>query len=432
MQTETHLMSRMRWLALLGGWTIAAGCASPIVGAECAEGILICEGVCTNTETSRDHCGACGVRCEVGDSCFDGICRSSIDTGMLDAGPRDANMDARDIGPNDAPNPRLDGELLDGEVRDGDLGDGGDGGGGDVDGGDGGGGMCMCELGEECCMGSCVRTNRDPNHCGACGIRCEADEVCADGVCALICDPPLTLCDGLCVDLQTDPDHCGRCNRSCATGICIDGMCSDGPPGHVVLIGHNYRVSRRAMRRIAGNAAFLSDAVDGDPADDLEVLVYDVDAGNTSGADRALNERGSWNRIVSAGPDAVPAELASVDTFLIYAQEDADDATLLALGASWSTALTSFLDGGGSVVVLDGDGTHDGTWQILSGAGLLAVTGRTDVSGSRIDVVDDADAVALGVAPAYLGEDDTVRFTTTETGIVFAHPEGPVVIHRVF
>ncbi len=107
MHTETHLMSRTRW-ALLGGWMIAtAGCASPIVGAECAEGILICEGVCTNTETSRDHCGACGVRCEVGDSCFDGICRSSIDTGLLAAGPPDATTDHAHPEPNDPPPPTL-------------------------------------------------------------------------------------------------------------------------------------------------------------------------------------------------------------------------------------------------------------------------------------------------------------------------------------
>lgn len=419
--------------ALLG-LVLLAGCASPIVGAECAEGILICEGRCVDPMTDRDHCGACGVECDVGESCFAGVCSATgdagPDAGPRDAEPRDAELDARDIGPNDAPNPFPDGALPDGALPDGSVDDGGvrDGGDGSV----GDAGPCSCDLGEECCSGSCVRTERDPRNCGGCGIVCEADEFCADGICSPLCDPPLTLCGELCVDLLTDPDNCGRCGRSCPTGICIDGMCSDGPAGHVVLIGHNYRVSRRAMRRVAGNAAFLSNFVDGDGTDDLEVLVYVGDATQTSGADRALDERGSWNRVVSAGPDSVPAELADADTFLVYSQTGADDATLRDLGMRWATALMSFLDRGGSVVVLDADGANAGTWQILDAAGLLTVASRTDVSGDRIDVVDTADAVAAGVAPAYRGENDTVWFDTTEEVNVFEHPDGPVVIHKTF
>lgn len=69
----------------------------------------------------------------------------------------------------------------------------------------------------------CVDVATDPNHCGDCGITCDAGQICADGVC--VCAPTSLACDAGCVDPATDEAHCGRCGRSCAGGQCIEGDC---------------------------------------------------------------------------------------------------------------------------------------------------------------------------------------------------------------
>lgn len=470
-------MNRVLPLTLLLGSLV--GCGSPIVGAECRQGFVECDGRCVELSSDLEHCGACGMACDVTETCFAGACVGmDFDAGMGDGAVDDGGTDARLDGSLDAPqfedattdgdpsdsdvsdsdvsdgdvadsdpsdSDIGDGDIGDGDVTDGDVGDAvvgdadvGDGGVGD--GGDAGdadtdaGTMCPCDLGEQCCDDVCVRPDSDPDNCGGCGVVCAADEVCASGSCSRACDPPLELCGGLCVDtMGSDPDNCGGCGVSCDTGICIDGTCSAGFPGHVVLVGHSYRTSRVSMRRVAGNSVFIP------LVGELDVLVYEEFATRPmqSGVDQAINEaallRGrTWNRIV-AEADSVPTLLDDVDVFVVYSQANADNDMLQTLGTHWSMALSSFLLRGGVVVVFDGGGAHSGTWQVLESAGLVDVMSRTDISSTTVDVVAPADQVAAAVPTRYRAEIESVCFDAADDGVVIRSEDGdPVVIHRVF
>lgn len=46
---------------------------------------------------------------------------------------------------------------------------------------------------------------------------------CINAVCA--CPTGLAYC-GTCVDLARDPANCGGCGVTCASGVCVNGVCS--------------------------------------------------------------------------------------------------------------------------------------------------------------------------------------------------------------
>lgn len=393
------MIRRVTLLALL-----AVGCADAVVGGEC-----------------RDGFEASGGRC---------VATSVFDDGGIG---RDAAHDLADGGaPADGGEPLADGALHydDGSqpYPDGSQ----DGGPGDpTDGGSVDGGRPSCDVGELECAGACVRPDRDPSACGGCGIACGGGEVCADGVCEPVCGAPLSMCGALCVDLASDPDHCGLCGNVCPSGLCVDGECLGPTAGHVVVVGHDYRDSRRGMNRVAGNAVLLP------PGAPVRVLAYEggASAASIRGIDDAIDQVAgttgrTWMKSSTAAPE-VPLRLSNADTFVIYPQPDVSDAELAALGTAWHVALATFLERGGVVVLFDGQGTNAGTWQILAAAGLFSGTARHDVSGDRVRVVAPGDAVALAVPLVYRGELSSVRFETTEPGVVVAHDDGPVVVHRV-
>lgn len=447
----------MRSLALLA--LLSACGASPIVGAECRQGYTQCDDVCVDLGSDPAHCGACGLECDFGESCFAGVCTSfgdaSVDAARGDGAVDDGAVDAGVDGSLDAPQyPDADGSTTDGAAdgntdaamdgstdgsTDGAMDGSTDGGDGSTDGGDAGS-PCPCDLGEQCCGDICVRPASDPDNCGGCGVVCAEGEVCADGSCSLVCEPPLERCGDRCVDtMGSDPDNCGGCGVSCDTGICIEGVCSAGLPGHVVLVGHSYRTSRVAMRRVAGNAVFIP------LFGDLDVVVYEEHAVRSmqNGVDRAIDEaaalRGrTWNRIVAPDADSVPMLLDDADVFVVYSQANADDDSLRELGSEWATALMSFLLRGGVVVVFDGGGAHSGTWQVLDAAGLVTVAGRSDISDTNVTLAAPADQVAIGVPTIYRAERESVCFGEIDDlapaeGVVIRTSDGDaVVIHRVF
>ncbi|MBO6938033.1 MAG: hypothetical protein JJ863_23900 [Deltaproteobacteria bacterium] len=382
------------WLMLVS----SAGCASPVVGAECAAGYELCDGRCVDLSSDGAHCGACGNACVDG-VCVDGVCPGGPlldggpDADVGDMGPRDGGRDRPDFGPPPA---------------------------------------CACNLGESCCDATCVDVDIEPGNCGACGNACADGEVCSAGSCGPDCDDGLTLCSGLCLDLSNDPNNCGSCGNVCATGICIDGECAIGFPGHVILVGHDYQSNREGQNRVAGNAIFTS--FEATP----QVVGYRGSATTASvrGVERAVDqvaaERArSWD-LTTVEADEVTAALDDADVFLVFAQGDAtaDDA-LADLGALWSVALDTFTRRGGVVVVFDGPAMHSGTWQVLARAALLDVGGRVEVTGDELALADPSDTVAFGVPIRYVGERATVRFADTDGAqSVVAHPEGSVVLHR--
>jgi hypothetical protein len=86
---------------------------------------------------------------------------------------------------------------------------------------------------------------KDHANCGACGVSCNAQELCCAGACVArdkttgngcpMCDKTnqcvnaTTCCDGSCRDLKTDRAHCGACGVACRDGqMCCNGMCGTG------------------------------------------------------------------------------------------------------------------------------------------------------------------------------------------------------------
>jgi hypothetical protein len=208
-------------------------CVQVDAGTACSTGVC-CNGRCIDPETSRDHCGGCGMLCTgdcVGGECDRGTPMCTLDgcnAGRPPTAPRadacasptlgdclcgdgpacegdqiccDGICEAScepggDTGPTCTPRKETCGEGdedCDGVLDDTDF---------DavawcnregpVANGCTRAGACTCdgeracEAGMTCCLGAgCVNTAADDLHCGECGNPCGGEEVCIDGICRL-------------------------------------------------------------------------------------------------------------------------------------------------------------------------------------------------------------------------------------------------------
>lgn len=159
------------------------GCADP-VACSCPSGWGFCNGMCADTLTDVANCGACGVACAAGDVCDAGQCR-----------PEDSDTCTETCGGGRECNA----------------------------------GTCACPVAQQFCAGNCVDLQTSDEHCGACDTACEGGMLCEGATCA--CPAGQTDCNGTCVDLQTSLEHCGMCDRACTPGdACTAGRCA-GPTG---------------------------------------------------------------------------------------------------------------------------------------------------------------------------------------------------------
>ena len=285
------------------------------------------------------------------------------------------------------------------------------------------------------CNDQCVDTSVDPENCGDCNTIC-ATGVCIDGGC-LVCAAEESVCGRQCLNLANDPDNCGACGNPCGSGLCSNGVCEAAGTGRAIVIGHDYLRNRPAMNRILGNAVFLW------PVNPVRLLVYEGSANVAAiaGADTAIaqvaNATGRHAVRTAATAVEVPALLATTDVFLIYGQELADDATLGQLGSDWSAALLSFMNNGGTVVLLDAVyAGNNGTCQILAQPGLFQIAHDTSATGDICTVVARGDALTTGLPRTYLCERNSTSFVITDlsTNItaVVQDVDKTVVAHKLF
>ncbi|MEZ4410553.1 MAG: hypothetical protein R3A52_29340 [Polyangiales bacterium] len=407
-----------------GALALAAGC-DPLLGGRCADGWTPSPGACdagadldAADAVARDVTPDVDVVLDAADATERDV-TPDVDV-VLDAGPTD-------LGPTDVPSM----DVLDGGSGDGGPGDGGSGDGGS---GDGGGRVDTgCTPPEVLCGAACVDPASDNANCGRCGNACAAGEVCAGGMCNAFCGPPLLLCDGACIDPMTDPANCGGCGVVCSTGICNGGRCRDARAGHLVLIGHDYQTTRLDQNRVVGNAVFLSAAPTPRVANFI-AWARTPSVLNVREAIRQVAGARSFTERTITSPSELPSAFSvdQTDVVLVQHQATTTDAALEALGLRVAGPAVGFMRAGGVVIVLDGESTHRGTWPLARATGLVDVVGHIAATGEAAELVDAADAVAIGLPVAYRAERGSVVFTGTDgTGVVLRSGALPLVLHRV-
>ena len=107
------------------------------------------------------------------------------------------------------------------------------------------GGACLCPAGTRRCANGCVDINVDPRNCGACGLRCggpastrpgqpaSGSPSCVDGECTYVCFPGFADCDGDTdngceSNLASSQNNCGACGTQCNAAAgqpCVQGKC---------------------------------------------------------------------------------------------------------------------------------------------------------------------------------------------------------------
>ena len=197
------------------------GASAPDMAAvPCVAPKVECEGLCVDTMTFAIHCGACGHRCNFGETCRMGKCALLCQNGLLACGePASCVNPMRDPDHCGACGAACKG----GQVC--------------------AAGRCECPPGTTDCGGACVDIMTSLAHCGDCATACKPGFVCSAGACALACQAGLTRCDPmsgpLCANLQTDNTNCGACGTACPPWqACQKGVCAAGCPMGLTLCGN--------------------------------------------------------------------------------------------------------------------------------------------------------------------------------------------------
>jgi hypothetical protein len=238
----------------------------------------------------------------------------------------------------------------------------------------------------------------------------------------LVCEATQAACDGTCVDTATDAAHCGSCGRICPSGICEHGKCLGELPGHVIVIGHDYRQHHAAMRRVLGNAISLATTSDVAIARWRGTASVAAHAGTTTAISQAMTQLGrAWHAV----PITSEPSLEGVDVLIVEAQLGSGDAAHSS-GVAWAPEIASLLARNGVVIVLEG--ASGASYRFVDGAELGPLPAPTDVTQSHAFVVDPGSAIAQQVLSPYLAATSSVVFEG-ETGPI-GTLAGPIVVHR--
>ena len=441
--------------ALLASPLLPSACETGgVVGGACHEGFSECAGRCLDTRSDEQNCGVCGRVCPTGVSCINSVCGGG--SGGTSGASGDASIDTGGVGGSAADaSGGVGGSAADasGGVG-GSAADASGGVGGSAADASGGVGGAAGNAGGDGSPGdACREPYNTAAACGDCNTRCvPPNRLCApvDGGfgCVPACPPPLTECGDQCVDLNIDPFNCGSCGNVCPTGLCQGGRCVGANFGHIVLACMNYDdagAQNSPQTVLLGNAVYLP------LRNPVRVLAYGEHAppavrnSVNMTITRAGAARGrTFMATAAATATDVVAQLnvLNFEVLLVYDQSSAPAGALGAIGNSWNATLNSFTRAGGTVVVLSGGGGRAEMDELISGAGLLAVTNEVDVTFAQVFNRSPIDAIGVNVLSPFRALTRSCTFTTSvtpdaSTAFVITNSGAdaglgqPVVVHRI-
>ncbi len=195
-------------------------------------------------KTDPNHCGSCTNACAGGQTCSNGVCKSSCDKPFVqcasDAGVvcTDPTSDPNHCGTCTTACATADaGGLVPGTNNpDPGIFDAG------YDGGPGwslGTPTCNSSACGIQCPGTmslctdeiCYDTQNHHDHCGDCATACTAtSQWCTQGHC---CGMGAAWCGSACASLLTDNANCGSCGHACDAGSCSNGVCAACAPSTI-------------------------------------------------------------------------------------------------------------------------------------------------------------------------------------------------------
>jgi hypothetical protein len=199
------------------------------------------------------------------------------------------------------------------------------------------------------------------------------------------------------------------------------------------MIGHDYFSSNVSMDNIVGNAVLLANTTG-----TVEVLGYTEYGDMSTSGEVAYTKAAITRRASALGRTVHFTDMASYTSLssmlpgkhvlIVYEMESGGSGSTV--GAAWATALTTFVNNGGVVIVCN---YLDTSWQIMRDSGLLAITAASSATSSSIVVVDTSHPIAAAVTSPYTGLSGSTQYTTSEPGIITRVSGGnPVVIHKQF
>ena len=143
---------------------------------------------------------------------------------------------------------------------------------------------------------------------------------------------------------------------------------------------------------------------------------------STFGPDYILTEMSDYTQLDSL--------IQGKDILLIPEQEYTSLTVMEMIGSAWSTTLSEFLGNGGTMILCDFMWGSGGTYGILTGAGLMSISGANYRTYYTLYVADPTDPLAEGVSPSFTAPDGTISFVTEEENVVVNDGTYPVVIHK--
>ncbi|MBY9006922.1 MAG: hypothetical protein KGD63_09195 [Candidatus Lokiarchaeota archaeon] len=121
------------------------------------------------------------------------------------------------------------------------------------------------------------------------------------------------------------------------------------------------------------------------------------------------------------------AQLSGYDILLIPEQENGDVNTFKTIGLNWTDPLKSFINGGGTVIILDYSG---GSYHIYNSSGLMLIMGELECTGENTTLINQNSPLANNVNGNFTLSDGSIYFETNETTSVVEYDSNPVVIHK--